>query len=190
MSTIKHGPLPPPLEVVTHRDELLAVNQLREATYRTIYPSIDVYDDPHDTSAIIFFARDTSARIHSTARLVIDGALGLPEDPFFPSEVAALRKGGARLMELGRFIIQEGSASLLKSYYKAFFDAAVANAIDVILMAMKPHHVGLHRRLMGARVLADDMGLSYGGSESLVCVAWTLANTPQRFFDWTEGGVK
>ncbi|MBU0499552.1 MAG: hypothetical protein KJ558_06895 [Gammaproteobacteria bacterium] len=181
------APLPSPLQMVTSLEELNEVRALRAAEYKAIYPSIDVYADDYDDTAIVFYTRDSQGQVNSTARLAIDGPLGLPEDSYFPPEVAEFRRQGKRLEELGRFVIRNGSPSLLKAYYSAFYRTAVTLKADFVLMAMKPKDVTLHQRLMGARLLSPDIGASYGGPYSLACVAWEIAQTKPGFFDWVGG---
>lgn len=179
--------LPSPLRMVTDHEELYEVRELRAAEYKAVYPSIDVHADDFDDAAIVFYTRDGQGQVNSTARLVIDGPLGLPEDRFFPPEVAEYRREGKRLEELGRFIIRDGNRSLLKTYYQTFYLVSEALKVDVVLMAMKPKDVALHQRVMGARLLSPNIGVSYGGPYSLACVAWEIAQTKPRFFDWVGG---
>lgn len=181
--------LMPPLQIVSTAAQLHEVRELRAARYRSIYPSIDVHADPYDETAVILFSRDGQGLVNGSARLVMDRELGLPEDAYFPPKVTEYRQSGLALMELGRFVIRGGGASLLKTYYRGFYEVATALGVDVILMAMKPKDVALHRHLMGAELLAENMGVSYGGPYSLACVAWNLARTHTRFFDWI-GGVR
>lgn len=177
------------IKVVSSHLELHEVRELRAAKYRQIYPSIDVHQDLYDEQAIILYGQDNFGRTNSTARLVKDGPLGLPEDQFFPPEIDEYRRNGKSLLELGRFIIDEGDVQLLKDYYRAFYNTAKSLHADMIIMAMKPKDVRLHQRLIGAELLEADMGVSYGGAVSLSCVSWDIANTKDRFFQWI-GGVQ
>ena len=179
--------LTPPLQIVSTDAQLHEVRELRAARYRSIYPSIDVHADPFDKTALILFSRDAQGGVNGSARLAMDRELGLPEDAYFPSEVKEYRQSGLSLMELGRFVIRDGDTDLLKIYYRGFYEVATALGVDVILMAMKPKDVSLHRRLMGAELLAGDMSLTYGGPYSLACMAWHLTRTDSRFFAWIGG---
>jgi len=185
-SNIEHQ-LPHPIQVVTNQSELNEVRELRALEYKTHYPSINVHNDIYDASAIIYYSRNQHGHVNSTARLVIDGASGLPEDKFFPPRVTEYRYQDKYLMELGRFIIRDSSPPLLKAYYKAFYDTALAHMVDVILMAMKPKDVSFHQRLIGAELLSSDINVTYGGAYSLTCVAWEISKTKPRFFDWIGG---
>lgn len=176
-----------PLQVVTNQQELNEVRELRAAEYKIIYPSIDVHNDNYDYSAIIFYARDQLGEVSSTARLVVDGEEGLPEDSYFPPEVSEYRRQRKRLMEFGRFVIHEGTYQLLKAYYRAFYDTAKQLKTDIILIAVKPKDIDFHLRLTGAKLLSTDIGVTYGGENSLACVAWEIENTAARFFDWVGG---
>lgn len=173
------------LQIVSNPKELKEVRQLREIEYKKIYPAINVYNDKYDQSAIIMYTRNQQKQVTSTARLVRDGIQGLPEDLYFPPQVAEYRHQGLSLMELGRFIIHNGNRQLLKTYYQDFYNTAINLDVDIILMAMKPKDVALHQRIMGAQLLATNMGVTYGGHYNLSCVAWEIQNTHARFFDWT-----
>ena len=174
----------PILRTVNTPVELLEVRQLREDAYRAIYPSINVYRDSYDHSAIIFYSRDQDGKMQSTARLVVDGLHGLPEDPYFPQQVTEYRRQGKRLMEFGRFVIQQGNVRLLKSYYRTFYETAKQQQTDIILIALKPKDINFHQRVTGATLLSPDIGVSYGGRTPLACVAWNIERTCPRFFRW------
>lgn len=176
-----------PLKVVTNQQELYEVRELRAAEYKVIYPSIDVHNDIYDYSSIIFYARDQFGQVSSTARLVVDGQEGLPEDRYFPPEVSEYRHQSKRLMEFGRFVIHGGTYQLLKAYYRALYDTAKQLKTDIILIAVKPKDIDFHQRLTGAKLLSTDIGVTYGGDNYLACVAWEIDDTATRFFDWVGG---
>jgi hypothetical protein len=178
--------IPSPLILARTEKEKKEISELRRETYKTWYPDIKNFDtDPYDKSAHIIFSRDEELKVNSTARLVMDGMFGLPEDAYFPPEVMEYRKQGLRLMELGRFIIKGGDKRLLKKYYQAFYALANAEKVGVILMAMKQKDIAFHQHLIGIKVLSADMNLTYGGKHKLACVSWEITNTKARFFKWT-----
>jgi len=156
--------LTPPLRVVKTSKELYGARELWRKTYEEMYPSISgFHQDPFDQQAHILFTKNAYQEVKSTARLVVDSPIGLPEDKYFPPEVEMYREMGHKLMEFGRFIIQNGTRDLLKAYYRSVFEVAVAEEVDVIVMAMKQKDVAFHRNLIGEYLLSPDMNLSYGG---------------------------
>ena len=156
------------------------IRQLRKHAYRTIYPTMDLDNDLLDGNAITLYTRNAFGRLNSTARLALDGPRGLPEDRF----LSKYRAGKKRLIEWGRFIINEGNTGLLKKYYESVFRISSQLDCDSIIMAMKPKDIAFHKRLIGVKVIAQDMEITYGGPYRLACVAWEITNTKQTFFNW------
>jgi len=176
-----------PIKLVQTSTDLYDVRELWKETYVKLFPGIKgFHKDPFDAHSHILYTKDEQYRTVSSARLVVDSPLGLPEDTHFPPEVEMYREMGMKLMEYGRFIIQEDNPSILKAYYKAVYQVAIAEKVDVIMMAMKPNHVAFHRNLIGAYLLADDMKLTYGGKNKLAALAWEVKNTKERFFRWAK----
>jgi len=155
------------------------IKRFRKMHYKDIYPDMDLENDVLDDSALTLYTRDQHGHINSTARLSVDGPYGFPQDRY----LTEYRETGAHLMELGRFIINEGNLGLLKDYYRAFFSIAQSLEIHAIVMSMQPHHVSFHQKLIGAHVIAEDTE-TYGGPYSLACVVWEIKATSQKFFTW------
>ena len=160
------------------------VKRFRKKHYKEIYPDMDLDNDVLDDSALTLYTRDKIGRVSSTARLSVDGSYGLPQDRY----LTEYRERGVRLMELGRFIINEGNLGLLKDYYRAFFSIAQNLQSDVIVMSMQPHHISFHQKLMGVHVIAENTE-TYGGPYSLACVVWELNATSRKFFTWIGRGL-
>ena len=175
-----------PFRVVYDTLTLRYVHLLWRKVYQHIYPNLLIEeDDPYDEHSFVLYTQDSKGEITSSARLVIDGSMGLPEDPYFPPEIQQYRLSGKKLIEFGRFIKPEKNLRLLKLYYQAIYKIAVAVKADMIIMAMKPHHVGFHKKMLGAKEIAP-MDLTYGGSEKLSCVVWNIQETGARFFKWVK----
>ncbi len=155
------------------------IKRFRKMHYKDIYPDMDLDNDELDDSALTLYARDKKGNINSTARLSVDGPYGLPQDRY----LAEYRETNARLMELGRFIINEGNLELLKDYYRAFFSIAQNLQSDAIVMSMQPNHISFHQKLIGVHVIAEDTE-TYGGPYSLACVVWEIKTTSWKFFTW------
>lgn len=156
------------------------IRRLRKRQYRDIYPDMDLDNDLLDDHSITLYTRGLQGQINSTARLGFDGPVGLPEDEF----LQAYRSRGFRLVEWGRFIIENGDKALLKRYYETVFTLSRRMGFDAVVMAMKPKDISLHQRLIGVDVVQDDMNINYGGPYSLACVVWDLASTKNSFFNW------
>lgn len=177
--------LPNPINVLQTTKELNEIYELWKKTYRSIYPNFKLSrQDSYNEKSYILYTRNTDNIINSSARLAIDGSLGLPEDSYFPTEVDMYRQRGYKLMEFGRFIIRNGNLELLKAYYKSVYQVAESEAIDVVLMAMKQKDVAFHRNLLGAYLLSHDIKIPHGGKDKMSCVSWEIKNTKERFFHW------
>ncbi len=155
------------------------IKRFRKMHYKDIYPDMDLENDVLDDSALTLYTRDKNGHINSTVRLCVDGPYGFPQDRY----LTEYRETGVRLMELGRFIINEGNLELLKDYYRAFFSIAKNLQSDAIVMSMQPSHISFHQKLIGVDVIAEDTE-TYGGPYSLACVVWELKATSQKFFTW------
>lgn len=155
------------------------VTHFRKAHFTSIYPLMDLDNDVLDRSALTFYTRGQGGEIDSTARLTADNPLGFPQEAY----LGDYREKGARMMELGRFIIKDHDKGLAKTYYRTFYSVARSLQCDVIVMSMQPHHIAFHKRMVSLRVLAENT-VSYGGPYSLACVVWELGATGPKFFDW------
>ena len=113
--------IPNSLSLVNSLEQLKRVNQFRKQWYPKLYPNIALDNDSFDDYARILFSEDNQGHVNSTARLVIDSKVGLPEDDLFPPEIEQYRQEGKKMMGIGRFIIEKGDLQLLKSYYLAFY---------------------------------------------------------------------
>ena len=181
---IKANP-PKPIKLANSPQELSRVWDFRKHQYKTFFKDIDTFeDDPYDEDALIFYTEDSQNNIVSTGRLTFDGFTGLPQDPVFPAEVDEYRQQSLRLVELGRFIILEKNLALLKAYYEAFYTISVAYNVHTIMMAMRQKDISFHQHMMGAKVLSDNIGVTFGSKHTFACVAWELKNTKPRFFKW------
>lgn len=178
--------LPKPIKIIQTSKELHEVYTLWQKTYRSIYPDFKLSrDDPYNHQAYILYTRNEKGIMNSSARLAIDSpSLGLPEDNYFPLQVNNYRKHEYKLIEFGRFIIQDGNVALLKTYYKSIFHIAKEEKVDIILMAMKQKDVAFHRNLIGANLLSQDIHLPHGGKDKMSCVSWEIKKTKARFFRW------
>ena len=173
------------LQIVSDKYTLSRVRQLRKQKLRPVYPEMNFDNEPLDDQALVLYSVNTDGQVNSTARLSVDGKIPLPEESF----LSEYREQNKRLCEWGRFAIDHGDRNLLKTYYRTVYLLASRMQCDAVVMAMKPKDIGLHKRLIGVRVVEPDMKITYGGEHSLACVLWDIKNTKSRFFNWA-GGAK
>lgn len=177
--------LPAPLRLAQSPAEIANACQLRKEEYSKLYPSVRVSaDDPFHRHAYVVYSCDDDGEVRSTASFIVDSELGLPEDPLFPPEVSHYRKSRKRLMEIGRFVIRD-KQSLVKQYYRAAYEVALRRGVDIILIVIRQQHIPLHLKLIGARLLAEDVGESFGSDYKFCCLAWPIQETKPEFFKWT-----
>ena len=173
---------PVALQLAVSGTELDEIIKLRKSSYASVYPSMDLDNDVLDEQAIILFTRNGAGGIDSTARLSLEGRHPLPEHEY----LAEYHEKGRKLMEWGRFVIENHERRLLKAYYRAVYTLGMHLWIDAVIMAMKPRNISMHQSLMGLRILAADTGVTYGGKHSLACVSWELSSTQPEFFKWIQ----
>ena len=177
--------IPKPLRFVNSGEQLERVMHFRKEEYRKRYTRIQMASyDPFDRYAHIIFAADDHDCVNSTARLVLDSELGLPEDKLFPPLVDQYRKEGKQLMEIGRFIIRDNDRCLLKKYYQAFYEIAKSTQVDYVVMVMRRKDLAFHKKLFGIDVLVDAIGENFGSEHTFMCAGWNVANTRPAFFKW------
>lgn len=169
------------IQVVEDDTTLAEIRKFRHDGYRHIYPTMDLVNDPLDSSAVVLFTRDDCGSVNSTGRLSLDNGLPFPQEPY----LSRYRTSDWTLMEWGRFIIDDERTSVLKRYYQTLYRVATRLGGNAIVMSMQPRHIGFHQNLIGIRVLEYDTGETYGGGVSLACVVWELRHTKDNFFKWT-----
>jgi len=180
VSMIETRSLNPHVSFVNDESTLDRVRDLRKRTLGNVYPDMDLDNDPLDSQALILYTENGLGEVNSTARLSFDGDLPLPEEDF----LSEYRSKNWRLCEWGRFAIEDGGRSLLKTYYHSIYLIASRMQCDAIVMAMKPKDIELHQRIIGLRIAEQNMQITYGGMHSLACVLWVLKDTKPRFYKW------
>jgi hypothetical protein len=91
-----------------------------------------------------------------TLSLVVDGPDGLPADSMFQGDLDRLRRTGARLCELTRFVLetQSPSAKIFHDLFRAIHRHGVRNydCTDLMIQA-DPRHCCFYRRRLGFKPL-------------------------------------
>ena len=174
-----------PLQQAKTLNQLTEIHNLRRREYQKHFPEITGYsNDPYDQQAVILFGHDDDHVITSTCRMVLDSAFGLPEDCVFGKSANKYRRRGLHLMEVGRFVIVNRSAELLRTYYRAFYQVAEINQVDTILMFMREKNYPFHKKMMNAKKLPESINNAYGSGHKFVTVAWRLNQTTDQFLSW------
>lgn len=173
----------PHLRIVRNHAQLERVRDLRVKMLQPEYPDMVFRPDRLDYQSLIMYTIDDLGIPNSTARLVVEGPVDMPQETF----IVDWKEQGHQFCEWSRFAIDEGNQPLLKSYYRAMYLLVLSMNVDSIVMSMKPNHIALHQRLCNIRILEPDMNLTYGGVHRLACVVWELSDTKARFFKWVGG---
>lgn len=179
--------LPSDIQLVCDHTTYQAVNDFRNAVYQSRYPQVPTSNhDQFDESAVTFYGIDCSGDVSSTARLVVDSELGLPEENILRPYLTKWRAHKQRVAEFGRFVIQSNQPDLLKHYYKSIY--LVCRALGVCHLALLVRHkeLNFYLKRVGATLLCHDTGLTFGSSHRFAALVWTLSNTRPRFLQWME----
>lgn len=177
--------VPETLKVAKTRIEFNKIWAFRKKEYGRVLPNITGFNnDKHDDYASVLFTENSDGDLTSTGRIVFDNPLGLPEENLVSNLIKGHRQAGLRLAEYGRVIIRDTGKDLLKEYFKAAYLIAINNNIDSIIVVSKQKDVPFYTKMIGAVLLSDDVGETFGGKDPYACVDWKISNTKPRFFSW------
>lgn len=175
-----------PLSVANDTHQLNKIQAFRAREYKCLYPEVtNFHNDVYDEHACVLFTRDHHGEVNSTGRLAFDGPHGLPDDSLFESLIRHRRESGAKIAELGRLIISDSAGGLLRNYYKAFYEIAIQQKIDSIIIVMRKKDIPFHSRMFGVFPLSLDLGVTFGSQHIYTCMEWRLSSTTQTFFEWS-----
>ena len=177
--------LEPDIQIVTEFGEYNRVMQFRHQHMPRYCPDIERFDlDPGDEDSLIFYTLNSGGNISSTARLAVDGERGLPDEAILRDYVSSTRQAGQHVVELGRFINESPSSSLLKSYYHVFYRAAKLLSVEQIAMVLRQCYISFHVNVVGAHCPCEDTGVTFGGEDHYGVVTWNLEQSKARFLRW------
>ncbi len=177
--------LPKSLKCVQSDEELAKVLEFRKKVYSHTYPGVEIAkNDPYYDQAYVVYSETDEGKVESTGTVIFDSQKGLPEDKYFAEMVKEYRQSGKKLVEIGRFVIAGHKIDLLQYYYKAIYDVAIKNHIDIVLMVIRQKDIRFHQRMMGVDLLIHDIEEDFGSSYAFSCIAWDIVKTPQRFHNW------
>lgn len=178
-----------PIKLAKTNQDLNKVKKLRIQTCQDDHPDVrKFHNDGMDEKSYLLYACDKNNNITSTARLLPDSKDGFPAQSMFPKSVERIRSEGKRIAELGRLVINENKRKFFRLYYKAIYDIALHEGIDIVLMIMKIKNIHSHRNIMTIEVLSKNMGVSWDQEQAkLALVAWDIkAKQPDLFYKWTK----
>ena len=179
--------LPEPLKLARSTRQLKHIATLRQTCYSKRYPAIkDFSTDPYDRKSVVIFTENSKGIKLSTARIVFDSEFGLPEDNVFGVVADGYRQRQLSIAELGRFVILNPDISLLRAYYRAFFEIALLSDTDIMLIVMRLKDRSFHERLLGAEPLGITAKHGFGSNHTFIAMRWVIARTPRRFFKWIQ----
>jgi 2-polyprenyl-3-methyl-5-hydroxy-6-metoxy-1,4-benzoquinol methylase len=184
------GVLSQELHLVKTINELENLQAFRKHYCDDDRPGVKAFhNDGQDEQSFVLYSTDANGTITSSARLLPDTEKGFPEEHLLPESVHTMRQEGKKLAELGRLVITEGKTNLLRQYYKAIYDIAMLEDIDVVLIVMKQRNISSHKKIMAVTVLTDEnMGFSWDEEQAPLClVAWDIkAKQPKLFYKWID----
>jgi hypothetical protein len=160
--------------------------------YKKYYPAIknSFQENKYASVSCRLYSENNTGNIISTARVLFDSPYGMPNDYITKDHINKRRNASKRLMEVGEFIIadQTQGIALLKDYYRAFYEVAVENAIDYMIIIVKTKDVSFHQRMIGTKTLVENTGESYGSQYDFSCLEWPIKTTKHKFIQWA--GIK
>lgn len=189
---IKHQTKPDALNLVMTKNERERVQAFGQAEYAKWYPAITTSfkGDRYNDVCCTLYSENQQGKLVTTARILFDSPLGLPNESLAQAWVNECRENGKRLIEVGEFIITENARGLLKTYYRAFWEIANENDIDYMLIIVKQKDIPFHREMIGASVLVEDTKNSYGSRYKFSCLSWPVKETKPKFLKWAGINAK
>ena len=173
------------IKIAHNPSELHCITAFRNKQYAKSFPNLAIDNpDPLDQNAITLFSRTATGQVNSCARFVCDGPLGLPEDSLLASYIEPYRKEGFKLAGIGRFVIKIRDTRLLQEYYRVFYNLALLLNIDYIMLLIRDKEIKFYKKRIGALVLTENTGYSYGGPHYFAGVAWPVKTTDETFLRW------
>lgn len=180
-----------PFSIANSKADRKRIHQFGQKEYHKFYPKLkQCFQGKYDKNACILYTETSQGELISTARIVFDGSQGLPNDKLIKKHLDWQRAQGKRLMEVGEFVITDSTQGLLERYYRAFYEIALNNDIDYMLILVKQKDVAFHQSMIGAKVLVESNGHTYGSGHYFSYLEWSIKDTKPAFFEWTKTPTK
>lgn len=163
------------LEISTSNNELQKIWELRTAEYNKHYSEFSCNDDDnYDADALVLYSKNQQEQLVSTGRIVFDSLQGLPVDAIIKTEVDKLRKQGLSIAEISKLAISEEASGILHDYIQTFYKVAIQQNIDSLIFICKGSSAVVYRRLVGAKILVENIQYSYGTDFAFSLLEWRI----------------
>lgn len=170
--------VPDMLNIVSDEAKLSKIWELREVEYTKLYPGVTCFqDDVYDQEACVLYGEDDEGEVISTGRIAFDGPLGLPADELIKPAVDQLRESGKVIAELSKFAISRKARGTLPNYLLTYYEIGMAHKLDSLVFICRSKGSRVYQRAVGAKVLVNDIGYSYGTDECFSFLEWELRKT-------------
>lgn len=178
--------LDPPLNFLElNKSNLDKITNFWITSYKGFYPNYKInYDDPINNNSHIIYTSNQKNIIQSSARLTLDGPLGLPAENNLPSHINEYRNDSLKVSEFGRLINTTADQSLVRNYYKHIYKIAQLEDIDVVVLIIPEKKIKFHKNIIGAKLLITDTQIDTGGKYNMACMAWHVKETSNTFYQW------
>ncbi|MGB1237349.1 MAG: N-acyl amino acid synthase FeeM domain-containing protein [Pseudomonadales bacterium] len=178
-----------PLQLASEQSRLMQSHQFLSVQYAQTYPGITLQPPARgDENTITIVSITDNELVNGTGRVVIDSG-ALPDELLFGNVPDKLRRTGRKLAEIGRFAIEDSRSPLVKQFYRAFWQTCRRHHVDDILIIVKHKDVKFHENIIGASLLIEDIGQSFGSSYTFSAMLWPVNQTKSRFFNWCGAQV-
>ena len=179
--------LPNDITLVSSDEELTTVHNFRKKISKNVSYEAQLFqNDGYDNTAYVLYSTDTNNTITATARFLPYSAYNLPETniSFY---IDQLFSQNLTVAEAGRFVITKHKPKLLRLYYRAVYDIAKHDNIDVVVMMIKTKSIASYKRFMSIDILASDIGYSWDDArDNTSFVAWRINDYQPKFHAWTD----
>lgn len=170
--------VPDILNIASSEAKLHKIWELREIEYSKHYPGVTCFqDDVYDQDACVLYGENDEGEVVSTGRVAFDGGFGLPSDELVKPVVDQLRETGKVIAEPSKFAISRQAQGALPSYLLTYYELGVVHGINSLVFICRSKSNRFYQRAVGATVLLDDIGYSYGTHEPFSFLEWDIAKS-------------
>lgn len=170
--------VPDMLNIASDEAKLSRIWELREVEYSKVYPTITSFqDDVYDQESCVLYSENEDGSVISTGRVAFDGMLGLPSDDVAKPALDRLRAAGKVIAEPCKFIISREANGALPSYLLTYYELGIGHGIDSLVFICRSKSNRFYQKVVGAEILVDDIGHSFGTNERVSLLEWDIARS-------------
>lgn len=170
--------VPDMLNIASSEAKLSRIWELREVEYNKLYPDVTSFqDDVYDQDACVLYGENDEGEVISTGRVAFDGDAGLPSDELIKPVVDQVRASGKVIAEPSKFAISREAQGALPSYMLTYYELGIGHGIDSLVFICRSKSNRFYQRVVGAQVLLEDIGYSYGTNERFSFLEWDIARS-------------